>query len=139
LTLPKDIERGVEQAAHDKLRQQNRLQQTLSVGVNGPPELRRGERSAYLGQFPEQVLKAATKQAVSGKTVPEQLIKALSDPRCQHVYLSAAHMDVAGPIMRLAKQHGLRLTVVQAPDLRGDTAVVLTTNQPHDENDLWVR
>lgn len=133
-----EITKEVAADARHKMQQQSPLEQTLSVGVNGAPELRRGERSIFLGQFPEQVLKAATAQAIAGKTVPDQLQSALADPRCRHVYLSAACLAAAGPILHIIRQRGLRFTVVQSPDHQAGTAVVLTTDQPHDQVEIWV-
>lgn len=137
--MPNDVEREAEQQAKDRLPRLSPLEQTLQVGVNGPPELRRGERSQFLGQFPEQVLKAASRQAIKGKQVPAELVNALADPRCERVYLAAASIAELGPILRIIRQRGLRFTVVQAPEHASDTAIVLTTNQPQDGTNIWVR
>ncbi|MGI6359387.1 MAG: DUF1694 domain-containing protein [Bacillota bacterium] len=116
-----------EREARRKLQEAGQLEQAIAVGVGGPPQLRRTERRAYLGQFPEQVLAVAAKQELDGKQVPDQLRAALSDARCKHVYLDADVLSKADPILRLIRERDLPYTIVHSPEYRGDAAVVLTT------------
>ncbi len=132
------IAEEAEQESRRRLQQGTALEQAVAVGVGGAPELRRGERSAFLGQFPEQVLKAATFAVLDGKSVPESLVSALADRRCQHVFLAAQAVSKATPILRLVREHRLPLTIVQSPEYRGDTALVLVSDEPLQSADIWI-
>lgn len=132
------IAEEAEQESRRRLQQGTALEQTVAVGVGGPPELRRGERSTFLGQFPEQVLKAASLDVLDGKHVPESLAAALADKRCQHVFLAAQAVSKAAPILRLVREHRLPLTIVQSPEYRGDTALVLVSHEPQSTTDVWI-
>lgn len=127
-----------EQESRKQLQQGSALEQTVAVGVGGPPELRRGERSAFLGQFPEQVLKAVTYRALSGKGIPGELLTAMADQRCQHVYLAADAVSKATQILRVIKQRSLSLTIVHSPEFHSETALVLTSDEPGQRDDIWV-
>jgi len=132
------ITEEAEQESRQRLQQGTALEQAVAVGVGGAPELRRGERSSFLGQFPEQVLKAATFAVLDGKSVPDSLAAALADRRCQHVFLAAEAVGKAAPILRLVREHRLPLTIVQSPEHRGDTALVLLSNEAVQSADIWI-
>ncbi len=136
--MDKGIEREAEKAVNQKFLQQNSVEQTMSVGISGPPQMRRGERSAFLGQFPEQVLKAAPARVLDGKTVPEELAAALRDKRAERVFIKASVLSLAKPVVKLIKELGLGLTVVHSPEYQAGAAIVVGSADPVNESNIWI-
>lgn len=136
--MNKGIEHDAERAANQKFLQQNSVEQTMSVGISGPPQMRRGERSAFLGQFPEQVLKAAPARVLDGRTVPEELLAALRDKRAERVYINASVLSLAKPIIKIIKELGLGLTVVHSPEYKAGAAIVVGCADPVNEQNIWI-
>lgn len=132
------INQQVEAEATQAFLEQNKLEQATAVGISGPPQLRRFERSQFLGQFPEQVLWAITTEVLGLRPVPKELTAALADSRCCHVFIKATEVQQARLILQAAKQRDLPVTVVYSPEFRNDVAVVITTTEPHGQDEIFI-
>lgn len=114
------------------------LEQTTAVAMGGAPQLRRWERSQFLGQFPEQVLYAVRAQVLALKPMPPEIIAALADQRCYRIFLKAAEVQSAGPVLAAAGKRGIPLTIVHSPEYKNDTALVITTQETHDQENIFI-
>lgn len=128
------IEAEATQAFIDK----DKLEQVAAVGISGPPKLRRWERSQFLGQFPEQVLWAITSEVLCMHPASKELVGALADPRCCHIFVKATEVQHARVVLQVAKQRQLPITVVHSPEFRNDVAVVITTTEEHNQEEIFV-
>lgn len=133
----KIIKRAEESAAQSFL-EQSELEQTAAIGISGAPQLRRWERSQFLGQFPEQVLWVATEDVLKLRPVPEELSAALADSRCCHVFVKAAQVQQARNILQAAKDKNLPVTVVHSPEYNNDVALVITTTEPQNKKATFI-
>lgn len=115
------------------------LEQAAAIGLSGPPQLRRWERSQFLGQFPERVLWAITKEVLKLRPIPQELKAALADSRCCYVLIKADEIQNAQFVLQACRQHDLPITVVHSPEFRNDVAVVITTNEPHNQDEVFVQ
>mgnify|MGYP000843902807 CR=1 FL=1 len=138
MTNEAEVRRRSEKEATQAFLKQSELEQATAVGLGGPPQLRRWERSQFLGQFPEQVLWAATEEVLSRRPMPQELSKALADSRCQRIFVKASQIHHCRLILQTAKQHGLPVTVVHSPEFRNDVALVITTTEPHSQEEVFI-
>lgn len=132
------INQRVEAEATQAFLEQSNLEQAAAVGISGPPQLRRWERSQFLGQFPEQVLWAATEQVISSRPVPKELIAALDDARCYHIFVKATQVQHARIILQAAKQRDIPVTVVYSPEFCNDVALVIISSEPHSQDEIFI-
>lgn len=133
-----EVNRRAEEVATQAFLKQSDLEQATAIGLGGPPQLRRWERSQFLGQFPEQVLWAATEQVLSQRPLAEELITALADSRCYRIFVKASQIQHSRPILQAAKQHNLPVTVVHSPEFRNDVALVITTTESHSQDEVFI-
>ncbi len=129
----------IEAEATQAFLEKDRLEQAAAIGLSGPPQLRRWERSQFLGQFPEQVLWAITSEVLRLRPVPQELVNALADSRCCHIFVKASEVQHARPILQTAKKRQLPITVVHSPEYRNEVAVVVTTTEAHSEEEVFIQ
>ncbi|NLY53928.1 MAG: YueI family protein [Firmicutes bacterium] len=137
--MSKEVRQQIETTAARAFLEKDELAQTTAVSLGGAPQLRRWERSQFLGQFPEQVLYAATEAALRERPSVQRIVQAVSDQRCQRLFIKAALIQQARPLLQAAKKCDLPVTVVHSPEFRNDTAIVLTTSEPHDKEDVFIK
>ncbi|MGI6345064.1 MAG: DUF1694 domain-containing protein [Bacillota bacterium] len=129
----------IEAEARQQWAQKGALEQTTAVAIGGPPQLRRRERSYFLGQFPERVYKAASVRAFKQQKVAPAVLKALQDQNCDHLFLNATIVPLAGAVLEQAKRCNLPVTIVYAPDYRDkETALVITGQTGRGTGDIWL-
>lgn len=132
------VHQQAEAGATQAFLEKSKLEQATAVGLSGPPQLRRWERSQFLGQFPEQVLWAVTVEVLSLRPVPQELTAAIADSRCCHVFVKATAVQQARFVLQAAKQRELPVTVVHSPEFRNDVAVVITTTELHKQDEVFI-
>lgn len=109
---------------------QTETERALIVGMFGPPELKRGERKRFLGEFAERVLAAISKDDVAADEVDRSIAKAMKDPRATAVVV---HADVeytdAAKYHRLATEQGLPFTMRGDPSYTGKVGLVVISDR----------
>jgi uncharacterized protein YueI len=115
------------------------LERTISVGLQGPPELKLEEKMHYLGEFRERILKSLTKGQVMKSDLYKEIIEALQDKRATKMLL---HGDLAykfrGKYQSAATEIGKSYTIVHDPDLKGDLGLVIASDQAVDIEDIYI-
>lgn len=105
------------------------VQQTLIIGINGPPILKEEERNLYLGEFKERVLFSLTKNEVAQKVTNKKVEAAMEDPRSStvivHNQIPYRHYQ---KYRILAEAHNLEFTVRYDPDFKGDLGLVVVSD-----------
>lgn len=102
----------------------------LMVGLFGPPELKRGERNQFLGEFAERVLAAISQDDVQEEQVNRTVAKAMKDPRATAVVVDAEiPYTAAAKYHRLATEHKLEFTMRGDPDYTGPVGLVVISDQ----------
>jgi uncharacterized protein YueI len=114
------------------------LEQAAAIGLSGPPQLRRWERSQFLGQFPEQVLWAITTDTLKLRPIPQEVKAALADSRCCHIFIKATEIQHAQLALQASRQRGLPVTVVYSPEFNNDVAIVITTTEAHSQEEVFI-
>lgn len=109
------------------------LERTISVGIQGAPELKLEEKLRYLGEFRERVLKLLTKGQIMKNSVYQEIIDALKDKRATKMLL---HGDVdyrfRNKYQKIAAQIGKPYTVIHNSQLKGNTGLVIASDQAVD-------
>lgn len=109
------------------------VQQTLTIGIIGPPIIKEEERNLYLGEFKERVLLALTREEVARKENNNKAKTAMEDPRAVAVIV---HDQVPYAnyqnYRKLAEAHNLEFTVRYGPDFKGDLGLVVVSDKALD-------
>ena len=133
------LNRQVEADATQAFLKKDNLEQAAAIGLSGPPQLRRWERSQFLGQFPEQVLWAITTEVLNLRPIPQEVKAALADSRCCHIFIKATDVRQAQFLLQASRQRDLPVTVVYSPEFRNDVAVVITTTESHNQEEVFIQ
>lgn len=133
-----DVQRQIEETATKSFLDKDSLHQATAVGYGGAPQMRRWERSQFLGQFPEHVLWAVAAPVLTTRPLPAAVLQALEDPRCERVVIKASLVGSTRPVLEAAKQHGLPVTVVHSPEYKNDIGLVITTAEPHNQDNIFI-
>lgn len=116
---------------------EDNLEQTLSVGIHGRPELRPGEKRRFLGFFRERIIQAVTFDQIKTKAGLNVMAKALGDRRAVELVI---HQDARSAAMSLiiqAKRKGLDFTIVANPNFIGEVGAVLVAKDAVDVEEVW--
>ncbi len=115
-------------------------EQRLAVGFYGAPELKHDEKVIYLGEFRERVIKILSKKQVAQKFVYSEIIDALSHEQSSKMLINGELRDqLTDKYISLAKQVGKPYTVIHDPELKGETGLVVVSDQAVNIQDIDVR
>lgn len=117
----------------------NKLEQTISAGIQGGYELKKGEKRRFLGEFKERVIKALTfKQVVEPGVYPE-ILQAIRDPQAKKLIINRRiNSDAAKEYIELARKNELSFKKVDSPEFKGDIGLVVVSDQAVNESDIRV-
>lgn len=122
-----------------KIGQMDELTQTIQFGIHGPPELKKGERNQYLGNFKERVLKALTFDQIEEKGTYREIEDAIRDKRASTLILSRkADLKSAREYIDLARTYGLGFKTVDSPDFVGEVGLVVVSDSAVVVTDILV-
>lgn len=83
----------------------DQMEQRLAVGISGAPELRKEEKSYYLGEFKERVLKVLTREQVAQPFIYPEIEESLKDARAQRLLLDGElNYDFVQKYVKLAQK-----------------------------------
>ncbi len=129
----------VQKEALTELAHKSELEQKLSIGYHGPPEIKAGEKAHYLGQFRERVIKVLTRRQIAGSKVYPEITEALRDKRAALLLIdgeiSYKHRD---KYQKLAGQMQKPFTIVHDCDLKGDVGLVVASDTAVDIEHITV-
>jgi uncharacterized protein YueI len=109
------------------------VEERLIVGIHGTPELKRSEKVQYLGEFRERVLKILTKDQVDDSIIYPEIEEALKDPLASRLLLNGdLDYDFRAKYIKLARKYAKPYTVVNDPDLKGETGLAVVANHAVD-------
>jgi uncharacterized protein YueI len=133
------LDKDVYKDALKKLATKTELEKTISVALQGPPQIKLEEKRQYLGEFRERVLIALTKAQVMKSSVFPEIIETLHDKRAAKMLI---HGDIdyrfRGKYQRLAAKIDKPYTVVHDPDLKGDVGLVIASDHAIDIEDIQI-
>lgn len=109
------------------------LEKALSIGMYGSPEFKHDEKIHYLGEFKERVIRLLTRKQVAEPAIYPEIINALKDKRAARLVING---DIADCFIKkyeeLARKLGKTYTVVHAPELKGETGLIVVSNDAVD-------
>lgn len=115
------------------------LERTLQAGISGEPQLRREEKSHYLGEFRERVLRMLTRSQVGEPVVFPEIEEALKDPRSSFL---VAHGDISDHALakyrKLAERYRKPLTTRHGSEYEGETGLIVASREAVDMTDISV-
>ena len=115
------------------------IHKALSIGLQGPPDLKHDEKIHYLGEFKERVIKILTKKQVTEPGIYPEIVQALKDERTTKIIISGDIDDhITDKYQKLAREMGKRYTVIHDPELKGDTGLIVVSNDAVDVDDMNV-
>lgn len=115
------------------------LEKYAEKGLHGDFEFKKGERSRFLGEYRERVIKALTAEQVEEPGVYPQIMEALRDPRASKLIIRRdIDMDRARDYIKLANERNVAFKRVDAPSLKGDIGLVVVSSRAVDEPDILI-
>lgn len=121
------------------LSNKDRLEQAFARGIDRVPELKKDEKMHFLGEFRERVIKRLTKKQVANPLISPEITKALQDKRSVKMLLNGdLSIKFTNKYTKLARKVGKPFTSVHNPELKGDTGLVVISDQAVDIADIEV-
>ena len=117
--------------------EKSKLEKKVEEGAYGEPELKKGEKDRFLGEFKERVIKYLTyDQVVEPGTYP-QIKKAIKHPQARKLVLAREvneseyprYMERAQEYIDLAHDNNLSFKRVSSPDFKGEIALVVVSDR----------
>lgn len=121
------------QGKFNGLAEKSQLERTLQAGIQGAPQLRGEERSHYLGEFRERVLRVLTRDQVGEHMLYQEIDEALKDPRSALLVL---HGDIGEQAVqkykKLAAAQGKEVTSRRDSSFTGEAGLVVASRDAVD-------
>ncbi|MEG6586395.1 YueI family protein [Dendrosporobacter sp. 1207_IL3150] len=115
------------------------LEKVVTVGMHGVPEIKQGEKSAYLGEFKERILRSLTKEQVEEAAIYTEIKQALEDKRSAKLILSG-DLDNKNTekYQKLARKIGKPFVVRHDQKYKSDIGLVIASNEAVEIEDIEV-
>lgn len=125
-------DRGEQSEGIEHLSNKSRLEQALILG-DSVTELKKEERMLYLGEFRERVIRKLSKKQVAKPLVFPEIKEALKDKRSIKMLINGdINFKFTDKYIKLAKEVGKPYTSVHNSELKGDTGLVIISDQAVD-------
>jgi len=129
MTINNDIQRD----QIGSLSKRSRLEQALTIGVDRVPEIKREEKMLFLGEFRERVIRKLSKKQVANPSIFPEIQEALKDKRTLRMLINGdLSYKFTEKYIKLAKQVGKPFTTIHNSELKGDTGLVVISDQAID-------
>ncbi len=129
----------IDAEARKGFKQKSKLEQTISVGAHGPPELKKEERNRFLGEFRERVIKALTFGQVHEEGTYEEILDAMNHPKARILKIDRnVDLDYAAEYIRIARDKSLSFNTVDSPDYKGDIGLIVAGEEAVNVDDIMV-
>lgn len=117
----------------------NELEQTVSAGIHGGFELKKGERRRFLGEFKERVIKALTFSQIIEPGVYPEILEAIKDSEAKKLIINRqSDMQAAKEYINLARKNGLSFKKVESDDFKGDIGLVVVSDKAVNSDEIRV-
>lgn len=137
--MDKDRGTSEEIQGYSREMKESALERSTWFALHGPPELRKGEKRRYLGNFRERVLKALTFDQILEKGTYPEVEEALKDKRARKLVISRkVDLNAARDYINLARKKGLTFVTVDSPEFIGDIGLVVVADDAVDVEDIMV-
>ncbi|HBW39001.1 MAG: hypothetical protein VR66_19485 [Peptococcaceae bacterium BRH_c23] len=108
--------------------------------MSGSPELKRDEKSNYLGEFRERIIRILSKKQVAQSFIYPEIIEALNHKQSSRMLINGELRDqLTDKYIALARQIAKPYTVINDPGLKGETGLVVVSDQAVDIDDIEVK
>lgn len=125
------IENDIQRDQIGKFSNKSRLEQAL--GVDSVPELKKGEKMLYLGEFRERVIRMLSKKQVARSAVFPEIIEALKDKTAHKMLINGdLSIKFTDKYIKLANEIDKPYTTIHNSELQGDTGLVIVSDQAID-------
>jgi len=113
--------------------QKSRLEQALAIGIDTVPELKKEEKMLFLGEFRERVIRKLSIKQVANPLVFPEIEEALKDKRALKLLINGdLSFAFTEKYIKLAKKVGKSFTTIHNSELKGDTGLVVISDQAID-------
>lgn len=117
----------------------DKLEQYLIQG-KGIEEFKQQEKSLFLGEFRERVIKALTIPQLHEEGTYPEIEEAIKDPRAKKLVINRkADLKKAAEYIRLAKEYNLKFTTVDSENIQNQIGLVVASDQGLDIEDIYVK
>lgn len=118
----------------------NELERVIAAGIYGAPEIKRDEKSRFLGEFRERIIKRLTKKQVADPGIYPEIIEALKSKASDKLIIHGEILNSqARKYERLAARLSKNYSIRHDPDFKGDTGLVVASNDAVDVEDIEVQ
>jgi len=115
------------------------LEQVVSAGVHGEPELRKGEKRRYLGEFKERVIKSLTFEQIAEPGVYPEILEAIKNSEAKKLIIHRkANLEAAKKYIELARENELSFKKLDSPELKGDIGLVVVSDHAVNSDQIKV-
>lgn len=138
LTVKWDIKEGQDKVQRKiNMTSKDKLEEYLTVGVYGAPEIKKEEKIRYLGLFRENVVKGLTFQEIQDAAGVFYFKLALKEPHVDKVVIRQDILEEKRrQLIAITTEKNLDFKVVSSEDFIGDLAVVLASNKAVNSKDI---
>lgn len=133
--MSRDSEREAVQAFSNK----SELEQVLTAGIHGAPELKKDEKRQYLGVFREQVLAILSTKQIKETVLYSEIAQALEDKRSAKLIINGGiNNRFTKKYKLLARKLNKPYTVVSDPDYAQTTGLVVASDEAVDIEEVSI-
>ncbi len=133
------MENDVYKEAIKNLANKTELEKTISVGLQGPPQLKLEEKRHHLGEFRERILLSISKGQVMKKNIYPEVKTALEDKRSRKMLIHGGiDHRFRAKYQKLASKMNIPYTIVHDPDLEGSIGLIIASDQAIDVENIQV-
>lgn len=116
----------------------DKLDQYLASG-KGMADFKKEEKSLFLGEFRERVLKALTIAQLQEEGTYDEVEQAIRDPRAFKLLINRkADLKKAAEYIRIAKAASIQFTTVDSDSIQGTLGLVVASKEAVDVEDIYV-
>ena len=118
----------------------DKLEQRLDIGMHGVPELKHDEKIFYLGEFRERVIKCLTKKQVVQTFIYPEIEQALRHKQSSKMLINGdLSPKFTSKYLKLAHQIGKPYTIIHNPEFKGESGLVVISNEAVEVKDIEVK
>lgn len=115
------------------------MEQRLTTGMSGAPELRQEEKRNFLGEFEERVLKVLTREQVAQPNINPEIEESLKDERAKRLLIDGElSYDFIKKYIKLAQQLKKPYTLKNDPNLKGDIGLAVVSDEAVEVDSIQV-
>jgi uncharacterized protein YueI len=117
--------------------EKNQLEKYIDFALAGTPELKTAERRNWLGEFREKIVFALTNEQVQRDDALQLVEEKMKDHRVDALIVKGQiNQNITGKLMTICQRTGKDYRSINRPDLKGDIAMVLVSNDAVDEENV---